>query len=277
MTLFDSHCHIDFPEFDADRSEVLSDAARAGVRDIFVPGTEPAQWQTLGALRGPRLEQELDGTPRLWFGAGLHPYRLAQLTDQQLAEAITRLPQALENLCAVAVGECGVDGLVAKRGGPTAARQLAVLREHILIANRHRLPIVLHVVHAHGAVLELLGQLPVECGGVVHSYSGSAELVPRYEGLGFYLGFGESTARAAYRKAHAAVREVSADHLLLETDAPDQPPLGTARSEPQNILKISNCVADLRATTQREIAEKTSFNARRVFRLDAGASSDGTC
>lgn len=260
---FDSHCHLDFPEFDPDRTEVWQRARTGGVTQSFVPGVSPAQWERLGALRR--------ALPGACVGIGLHPYFLARLSATEREAALDDLPRNYARVGATAIGECGLHRPGAGQSGLTLPLQLEVLERHLVVARELVAPLVLHVVGAHGAALDLLerfGRFPA--GGVLHSYSGPAELVSRYARLGFSFGFSGGVCRARARKAHEAVRAVPLDRLLLETDAPDQPPpavraRGRERTEPVDLLLVAEAVARLRDLSLEALSAATTRNAAALF------------
>lgn len=261
---FDSHCHLDFEAFDADRARVWQRARDLGVTELFVPGVTPAQWVRLAGVRAQIPEARL--------GVGLHPYFLHELSSSERQRATAELPEWAERLGAQAIGECGLDGRWAKRG-VSLDEQVPVLAAQLTCARELRLPVVLHVVQAHGRALELLeAGGPLLAGGVLHSYSGAAELVERYCKLGLCFGFSGAVTRPNATKARAALRAVPLDRLLLETDAPDQPPSGFVaspehprRNEPGALPAIAALVAELRGLALDELARHTTHNARALF------------
>jgi TatD DNase family protein len=259
--LFDSHCHLDFGVFDADRAQVLDRARLAGVERLFVPGVTPDQWSRLGALQARH--------PEVALGVGLHPYFLHQLSSLELKSALRAIPTWCDRLSAVAVGECGLDANTARRGGAPLQLQCDVLLRHLQWANALKLPVVLHVVRAHGRLLELLRGCPPVMGGVLHSYSGSVEMVGDYAALGLYFGFGGAVTRSGARRAREALIAVPEERLLLETDAPDQSPQGWAsRNEPATTALVAREAAQLTGMDLKELALLTSRNAARLYRLD---------
>jgi TatD DNase family protein len=260
---FDSHCHLDFPEFDSDRDAVWQRARSLGVEEAFVPGVLPEQWSELG-----RVAHSLPGAR---VGIGIHPRLLADLSEAESGEALARLPEAYERVGAVAVGECGLDARATHGEKPDLTRQLAVLEPQLKAARELDAPLVLHVVSAHGPALELLQRFgPFPAGGVVHSYSGPLDLVPRYARLGLSFGFSAAVCRERAPRVHSAVRAVPAERLLLETDAPDQLPRGErkrgrTRTEPSDLLLVAGAVAKLRGVELEELARITTENARALF------------
>lgn len=258
--MFDSHCHLDASEYDADRADVIARAKAAGVRGILVPGYEPAEWSSLGALCA------LD--PMLCCAVGLHPWYVHELSPEARERALDALPDSLRTNRAVAVGECGLDAIKAKHGGADMATQEAVLERHLSVARTLGLPIVLHCVGAHARTLALLsrgGALPA--GGVMHSYSGGAELVPRYLELGLSFSFAGIVTRDNARRPREALRRVPLERLLVESDGPDQAAADVfpRRSEPAHVRLVLAAAAQIRDQPLEILAESTAHNAQRLF------------
>lgn len=272
MTLFDSHCHLDFAEFDADRADLLQRARAAGVSEILVPGYEPEQWLRAGAIALAATERGLT----VYTAVGIHPYALVGGARAWVGRSPGALAAALAEettqLGVVAIGECGLDGPLADRAGAACslAHQSAVLREHLRAASTCQLPLVLHVVKAHGLALELLRGEPVgvEPRGVIHAFSGSPELVREYVDLGFMLGFGGALTRPTHEKARVAARATPDEWLLVETDAPSgRLEGGPERNEPAALARVVETLAELRGQSVEHVATITQANARRLFQL----------
>jgi TatD DNase family protein len=258
--MFDSHCHLDASEYDVDRAEVIARAREAGVVGIMVPGYEPTEWSELKALCA--------SDPLLCCGVGLHPWYVHELDRAALAEAMSVLPRVIAEQGAVAVGEFGLDAIKAKRGGAAMDVQKQVVARHVEVARELKLPVIVHCVRAHGALLELLeagGPLPR--GGVMHSYGGPPELVGRYARLGMSFSFAGIVTRPVAQKARAALAAVPLERLMVESDGPDQPPEGHAgtRTEPCDILRVLQVAAEVRGEPLAELSRITSENARALF------------
>ncbi len=255
---FDSHCHLDFEQFDADREQVLERARRVGVTQLFVPGVAPLQWQKLAPLRA--------NYPEICVGVGMHPWFIHEIGS--LDDELGSLDAVCSQLGAVAVGETGLDELAARRGGAALELQTRVFERHIEVAQQLRLPLVLHVVRAHGPALDVLEKHgPYPAGGVLHSYSGAPELVARYARLGLSFSFSGLVTRASAKRARAAVVLVEDARLMLETDAPDQVPEGFAaeRNEPRALLEVARAVARLRHAEPDVLLQRASENAARLY------------
>lgn len=256
--MIDTHCHLDSPRFDEDRAEVLARAWAAGVERIVIPGVAPDGWAPLLALAR--------SDPRLRVGLGVHPQALPDLPEDQDEAALAQLDTLLGQGGAVAVGECGLD--VPSTPGAPMERQLRVLRVHFALARKHRLPLLLHCFRAHPAMARLLDEEPLpEAGGVLHSYSGGAELARGYAKRGLFFGFAGPVTFAEARKPLESARAVPLDRLLLETDAPDQAPHPHRgqRSEPAYLPRMAEALAKARGLSLNALAAQTTQNARRLF------------
>jgi TatD DNase family protein len=258
--VIDTHCHLDRAAFDADRDAVLARARAAGVTDALVPAVEPAGWGGLLAL----CEREHGLHPAL----GIHPQALPGLDPASDDRYLADLESLLVRSRAVAVGECGLDGGTVA-DGVSLDRQRAVLRGHLAIARRLGLPVVIHALRAHDAIREELTRDGVPAGGVLHSFSGSAEQVAPLAALGLHFSFAGPVTYEGARKPIAAVRAVPRERLLVETDAPDQTPrpLHRTRNEPGNLPLVLQAVAAALGVSVAEADRVTAANARRLFRL----------
>jgi TatD DNase family protein len=259
--MVDTHCHLDKAEFDGDREEVLARARAAGVGALVVPAIGPEGWAALAAFAGR--------TPGVHFGLGIHPQLLPALDPRDDDRHLADLDAALGRGGAVGVGECGLDGPSVDAGAPMD-RQIAVLRGQLALARRHRLPVMLHCLRAHDALLAVLRAEPLPAGGVLHSYSGSAEQVPPYAALGLHFSFAGPVTYPRARRPLEAARAVPRERLLVETDAPDQTPRPRrGRNEPAFLPEIAGAVAAALGLALAEVDALTTANARALFGLPA--------
>ncbi|WP_062063420.1 TatD family hydrolase [Cellvibrio sp. OA-2007] len=272
MRFFDSHCHFDFAEFNADRASLWHACRDLGVTHLVMPGVAPEQWHTAAQLCG-----QYEG---LYYAVGIHPHWIEQqlwfarnaagLLDMPMQEKIiTLMHEALlqsyregKTHC-VAIGECGLD----KRIATPMALQEQLLNIHIDMANQCDKPLIVHCVHAHNEMIALLKKNKPQAGGVIHGFSGSYDIAQQYVGLGFYLGVGGTITYERAQKTRAAVTKIPLEYLLLETDAPDMPLQGKQgrRNSPEYIPQVAQVLADLRGTSIDEIAVATSCNAMGLF------------
>ena len=257
--MIDTHCHLDVPRFDSDRDAVLARAIAAGVSGILVPAIRPATWQRL-------IEMVRDWTI-VRIALGVHPQIVPELEDGEVGDLATQIIEATTatGSLAVAVGECGLDGATEEH-----ERQERLFRAHIRAARELKLPLLVHVLRAHDVAPRILREEKAqEVGGVMHSYSGGAALVPIYRDLGMAFSFAGPVTYPNARKPLEAVRVVPDELLLAETDAPDQAPASHRgeRSEPAYVGEVIAGLAVARHTSPEAIAELTTTNARRLFRF----------
>lgn len=266
--MIDTHVHLDDPSFVEGAAEVWRRARQAGLEGAIAVGVEPSTWaktaETASALAGVRV------------ALGIHPQVVPALDDDTIERGLAELPASLARASAVAIGECGLDG-------PTGQleRQERVLRAHLALARELSLPVSLHVFRIHGPALRLLEAFgPMPAGGVLHSYSGSAELVRRYAKLGWSFGFAGAVTRSNARRPLEAAKAVPLELLVVETDAPFQPCGADARDrergEPADLPMVISALARARGVSEERLTEATTANARRVFGLlDQGKNRIG--
>lgn len=267
---FDSHCHFDFLEFNADRAALWRACNAQGITQLLMPGVSPGQWQTAA-----QLCVQYAG---LCYAAGIHPHWIEQqpwfqtdsnnLLDMAVREKIAALIQheftRSENIArCVAVGECGLDKMIKT---PFELQQ-QLLTLHIDVANQLHKPLIIHCVRAHNELIALLKKNKAEVGGVIHAFSGSYEVAQQYVDLGFYLGIGGTITYERAQKTRAAAAKIPLEFLVLETDAPDMPLYGKQgqRNSPEYLPQIAQVLADLRGIAIDEIAAATSRNAMGLF------------
>lgn len=247
--MIDTHCHLDLPIFDEDRAEVLARAKAAGVTCV-VPAVRPSTW---------------DGTIAVGvaFALGVHPQVVPELSaaERALAADADALVAAIAGRGAIAVGECGLDGGTGDRD-----LQEQIFRAHLRAAKALALPVIVHVLRAHDAAPRILREEGVTAG-VMHSYSGGADLVPVYAALGLACSFAGPITYDNARRPIEAARAVPAELLLAETDAPDQAPARYRgqRSEPHMVAEVIAGLARARGVAVDELAALTTANARRVL------------
>ena len=249
--LFDSHSHLDAPEFDVDRSAVVLRAQAEGVNQQLLPAVEFASWSNL-----KEVCQRYAG---LYPAYGLHPMFLAS----HRPEHIPSLRNWIETEKPNAVGECGLDFFVE---GLDAEQQRFYFVEQLKLASEFELPLVIHARHA---VEEVIASIKKIGGlkGVIHSYSGSEEQARQLFTLGFSLGIGGPITYDRAKRLRRLVTSMPIEFLLLETDSPDQPNADYRgqRNEPARLLDVLKIVAELRSQSEDEIANATTANAEAMF------------
>jgi TatD DNase family protein len=255
--VIDTHCHLDLAAFDGDRDAAIERARAAGVSGIVIPAIRPRTWPAL-------IELARKHAP-IRIALGIHPQIVPELDpDEVPTDFVELLARTIESSNAIAVGECGLDG-----GTSDRERQEEIFRIHIRAARAIGKPLIIHILRAHDTAPRILREERVhEVGGVLHSYSGGADLVPVYRDLGLAFSFAGPITYPNARKPIADARAIPDELLLAETDAPDQAPAAYrgGRSEPAYFLEIIAGLAAARGTDATTIASLTTTNARRLFR-----------
>ncbi len=251
-TLIDVHCHLDSDAFAGRLEEVLAGARWAGVRCLITASIHPRSWDAIAALAAQY--------PEVVFAQGVHPW----YCDDEAAAALPRLADAAQD--AVAIGEIGLD---TKTMPFPLDRQLEVFIAQLQTAQRLGLPVNLHCRGAFNEMLQVFREYGSPPGGILHNFSGSPELADQFmaHGLAFSMG-GVLTWRNS-AKRNRLLRHIYPDHLLLETDAPDIPPVearGMANT-PANILYNLRAAAELLGESPEAVAAATTRNAARIFGL----------
>lgn len=259
MHFIDTHCHLDFERFADDRAEVVARAAAVGVTRLIVPAIDLDNSAAVLAVA--------DAFPGVYAAVGIHPNSSAAWE----ADWLTALRRLADHPKVVALGEIGLDYYW--HDSPPAVQQTALAAQLSLAAGLD-LPVIIHNRQATGDVLRWLAESPAarrERAGVLHSFSADLPAARQALDLGFYIGF---TGPLTYKKAddlRAIAAYVPADRLLIETDAPfltPQPRRGQ-RNEPAYVTYVAERLAEVRGCTLADIAEQTSDNAQRLFRLPA--------
>lgn len=253
MPLIDSHCHLDFEDFDHDRQQVIQHCMAQGITHIIVPGVTRDSW--------PRLLDVCEQHQILKPTLGLHPMFMLQHQDSDL-EA---LQQVIEQTHPLAIGEIGLDFFLP---GQDKQAQIRLFEAQIRLAEQFDLPVILHVRKAHDEVLKVLRQSHVK-GGIVHAFNGSLQQAEHYMKQGFLFGVGGALTYPRAQKLRALFTTLPLDHIVLETDAPDMPLAGHQgqRNSPEKIPDIRDTLAELREQTSAEIAATTTANCQRLFNL----------
>jgi TatD DNase family protein len=251
----DTHCHLTFPEFDGDRTTVIGNAKKAGVKQFIVPGVSINSSHTTSSY----AKNMQNGT---YASVGCHPYETKNFPDVRLLEKML-------NEKVVAIGECGLD-YHAYKGFPAIGKkeeQKQLFEEQLRLALIHNLPVIIHCRDAFEDIFDVLDSLPTLPRGVFHCFCGGPEDVKQVEKRGFYFGI---DGNVTYSKLHAiTVPLIPLDRILLETDSPLLPPIPHRgeRNEPKYIPLIAQKIAELKTCTVKEIEEQTTQNARALFKI----------
>jgi TatD DNase family protein len=249
--LIDSHVHLDAPEFEADRDEVIRSARAAGVQGFVVPAVDRQGFDAVLALAAARG----DVCPAL----GIHPLYVMDAREDDLEV----LESYLAHGVARAVGEIGLDHFVTD---VDPARQLDFFVAQLKLARRHDLPVILHVRRAVDPILKQLRRVGVR-GGIAHAFNGSWQQAQVFIDLGFRLGFGGAMSFEGSSRIRELARTLPLSAIVLETDAPDIPPAWGqgARNVPANLARYAALLAQLREISIADVLETTGRNVCEVL------------
>lgn len=255
----DTHAHLYLDAFDADREAVINRAREVGVTAIVMPAIDVASIHRALAL--------CDRYPDCYVMAALHPAETRTATEADFAAIV----QLCDDPRVVAIGESGLDYYWDRS---FMARQQAFLRKHIRLAIERDLPLILHNRDASEDLVRILreeraaSRHPERLRGIFHCFTGPAWVAEAAMELGFLLGIG---GIVTFKNSGLAdlVRELPLEYLVLETDAPflAPAPYRGKRNEPAYVRHVGEKLAALKGVTPEVVAQVTSANARRLFRL----------
>jgi len=272
--LTDTHCHLDFNKFDADRDAVIQRATEASVERMLIPALELKSSQAIVQLANSH--------PNLFAAIGFHPTDLDEWHETSI-ENLRKLAQP-QKTKVVAIGEIGLDYYWVKEP-EKQAQQRGALKQQLQLAQEVNLPVIIHMREENDtwfgqASIDLLKILTLwqnelkaqnhplaDKPGVLHSYNGNLETAQKAIALNFYIGV---TGPVTYKKAEEkrqVIRHIPLERLLIETDSPFLTPVPHRgqRNEPAFVSHIADKIAEINMTTREQVAEITSENAKNLF------------
>lgn len=251
--LFDSHTHIQLEQYDSDRDEVIRRALDVGVWMVNV-GTNFADSKKAIALAHAHKEG-------VYASVGLHPNEVARDFDFIPYAALARDAKA------VGIGETGLD-YFRITNNELRIRQKELFIAHIELSQKIKKPLIIHCREAHEDAAAVLNAHGKGVAGVAHFFTGTKEDARRYLDLGLYISF--SGVVTFTRDYDEVVKYVPLDRLLIETDAPFAAPVPHRgkRNEPSFVTYTVQRIAELKSVSFEEMAEKTTINARALFKIN---------
>ena len=256
MQLIDTHTHLDFPDFDADRTPLLARSRALGVERMVVLGVDQRHWQRVWDL--------VQTDPHLYAAFGLHPVYLYEHRPEHLTELrawLTRLDGHAQ-LCAV--GEIGLDYFLPQLDRDAQQR---LFEGQLQLAADFNLPALLHVRRSHAQVIATLKRFKLKRGGIIHAFAGSREEAREYIKLGFKLGVGGAATWPQALRLRKVLADLPLEALVLETDAPDMAPAmyPHQRNSPQHLPNICRALAEVLNISPEQLADATTANACALF------------
>jgi TatD DNase family protein len=254
VTLIDSHCHLNYEGLHERQDEVLSNARARGVGGFLNISTRQCEWAHIVCT----AERNSD----VWATVGVHPHEADSHPDLGAAALV----EATAHPKVVAIGECGLDYYYDKSD---RAAQRDRFQAHIEAARASALPLVVHTRDAEDDTSDMLGRAVEEGGvkGVLHCFTGSANLAWRALDLGFFISLSGIVTFKNARDLQETARTIPLDRLLVETDSPFLAPVPHRGKtcEPAFVADTAAFVAELRGEPNEVIAEATTANFFRLF------------
>ncbi|MBI3385601.1 TatD family hydrolase [Candidatus Gottesmanbacteria bacterium] len=250
----DTHCHLNFPQYNQDRAMVIGNAKKVGVKKFVNPGVDPLSCQQA-------LEVATHHPDVVFPAIGFHPYEAQDIHDVSLLESLAQKHHV------VAIGECGLD--YHQYEHHTAAgrkdNQKNLFTLQLELALQHNLPVIMHCRDAYEDFFDVLDSLPSLPRGVIHCFSGGLQELRMAIERKFFVGFDGNVTYS--KQLWVIVPNIPLSMVLLETDAPFLTPLphrGT-RNEPKYIPLIAKKVAELHKISEEQVEKITTQNAFSLF------------
>jgi TatD DNase family protein len=254
MRLIDSHCHLTYEGLADRQGEVLENARKRGVEGFLNISTRRKEWGDVIAV----AEQHAD----VWASVGVHPHEADAHPDLGAAALV----EGTQHPRVIAVGECGLDYYYDKSD---RAAQRERFEAHIDAAQQTGLPLIVHTRDAEDDTAVILGRAVREKGvtGVLHCFTGSADLARKGLDLGFYISLSGIVTFKNAADLQDTARWLPADQMLVETDSPFLAPVPHRgqKCEPAFVADTAAFVADLRGEDAEQLGETTTANFFKLF------------
>lgn len=255
MQLIDTHCHIYLPEFDNDCDEVIRRAVDSGVSKIMMPNIDSTSVE-------PMLAAEVKYPGYCLPMMGLHPTSVKENYRHELSMVETRLKEHKF----YGIGETGIDLYWDKT---FLKEQLVSFRRHLELAEEYDMPVVIHARESLEVIISELSSFgSSRVKGVFHAFPGGPEEAQRVVEMGFMIGTGGVVTFRNSRLGEA-VNSVGINNIVIETDAPYLSPVPHRgkRNESSYLTLVTDKLSEILAITPAEVADKTSANARILFKI----------
>ena len=248
----DTHCHLDFKQFDSDREKVIQRAIKNKINRIISIGTD---------LKSSKKAIELaEKFAVIYAAVGIHPNDCSQIENK----TFDQIKKLTEHNKVVAIGEIGLDYY---RDFTPAKEQQRIFKIQLNLARLLKLPVIIHNRDAHDDMYNILiDEKAADIGGVLHSFTGDSHFLESILAFNFYVSF---TGFVTFKnsKSKELIEKVPLEKLLLETDSPflTPVPFRGKRNEPAYIRYIAEKIAQIKKVSVQELAEITTENAKNLF------------
>jgi len=258
----DTHCHLDAPEFDLDRDDMIQRAAQAGVDGVLIPAVKASDFESVKKLAHHAAEY----MPATVYTLGIHPIFTPQAKESDINLLRIAIEQSLDDPRFVGVGEIGLDYFLPELD---PHHQAFFFEAQLDLAKEFNLPVILHVRRSQDAIIKALKTRKLS-GGIAHAFNGSFQQAENFMKLQFVMGFGGAMTHDRALQIRRLAKDLPAESIVLETDAPDIPPVWLAhaehpRNEPGELPQISSVLAEIRGDLIARTQHICSHNALRVI------------
>lgn len=249
--LIDSHCHLDFPNFEKDFDAVLARAQKIGVTKFVNPGVDLASSKRAIALA--------DSYENIFVAVGFHPSEAEKLSfDNFIA-----LEKMAENSKVVAIGEIGLDFF---KNQNSQKIQIEVFEKQLELAQKLDLPVIIHSREADAEIFEVLEKFP-KIRGVFHCFGGDWSFAEKVLVKGFLIGLTGIVTFPNAVNVREVAEKIPLEKLLIETDAPFLAPqkFRGKRCEPAFVYEVAAEIAKIKNLPLEKVVEQTTINAEKLF------------
>ncbi|MDX5408384.1 MAG: TatD family hydrolase [Chromatiaceae bacterium] len=256
LRLFDSHCHLDLPELNAEQLTHWHNANLAGVQKLLIPAVEQAAWRNLLHLHQQH--------PDWHIALGIHPWWATKAAPDALNELDALLANHSSHI--TAVGEIGLDFAL---DADSFEVQTTLFSQQLKLAGKYHKPVILHHRKSQPQLLAELKQQQFTEGGILHAFSGSQQQAKAFIDLGFKLGIGGTITYERAEKTRHTVKKLPLSCFVLETDAPAMPLSGYQGqvNTPAQLALVFAAFCQLRSEPPEQIDAALWQNSVAALRL----------
>ena len=255
MKFIDSHAHLDLSEFKKDMPDVIQRAKDGGIENIITIG--------IGVQECKAALRIAEAYPAVYAAIGIHPHNAKSLD----LKTLDFLEDNANNKKVVALGEMGLDFF---RNHSSREDQIRAFRAQLDLAKSEKLPVIIHDRDAHKETLSILEEEKADLnGGVIHCFSGDAEMAFKCIDMGFYISIPGTVTFKNAKKQIEVVRKIPIEKTLIETDCPFLAPVPYRgkRNEPLYVKYVAEAIAKIKNMQLEDVARITVLNTRKFFSL----------
>lgn len=249
----DVHTHLEMPEFDSDREEVIKRAQKENFTFICTVGTEPKYWD--------KVKEIAHSHKNIYFSVGVHPHEANRFNK----DIEKKLIESLSDEKCLMLGEIGLDFF--KNYSPKDI-QIDVFNKQLDLAEKINKPVMIHIRDAHNEAKEILKKRSLK--GIIHCFSGTVEDAKFYINLGYYISIPGTVTFKKAINVQEVVRKIPLDYLLTETDAPflAPEPYRGKRNEPVFVKEIVKKIAEIKGISIEDVCRTVKLNTQKAFNLE---------